>query len=161
MEFLVNLLTNNTDSLIASANFTISLMMSLMVLVVSHQLLKRTFPTGSGLRIVLWGVLLEAIGWACHRFYWGMWRLGRENGWPGWNEWFVNNGWIALVPVSIIIFGLAIIFIPVWRTVSKRDDFIVPPAIAFCVFWFFFWALDTDQISLQGPPDIDISRPVN
>jgi len=129
-------------------------MMGIMILVVSHQLMKRTFPTGSGLRIVLWGVLLEAIGWASHRLYWGLWRLGRENRWEHWDQWFITNAWLALIPVSIIILGLAIVFVPVWRTVSARDDFWVPPLISFFVFWFFFWALDTKAPSLQGPPDI-------
>jgi len=151
-------LINNSDLLIASANFTIVLLMAVLASAISYILYTRPKTQHSSLRIVLWGLLIEAVGWFGHRIWWGSWRLVREQEWgQEYDDFFLTHSYVALIFTSIILTGLTVILYPVYRTVTGTNARIAPFALVTAVFWLLFWQLDAKP-SLVKTGTFDESR---
>lgn len=125
-------LVDNTDSLVAAANFTAVLYLLLLSVITAGLLVRNTFENSTGIKLILVGVALEAFAWAVHRSYWGTWRLVREWELKEWDQWFVTNGYLALIPSALVLTGIGLILTPFWswlRFTGRRPrqfDYIIP-----------------------------------
>lgn len=139
---------HNTDSLVAAANFTAATFLVVLAGATVYIVSTREFKPGSVTPYILLGVAVEAVAWAIHRTYWGVWRTLRDWGYVEWDKWFVANGYLALVPISLVLIGIAMITIPLWTflrggKVTKRTDILLPLTLMLCVYWYFWLRIDT------------------
>lgn len=142
----------HVDDIVAASNFTIVVMMFILGTSVVHLLRTRTFGD-SDIRIMLIGVAVEAYAWSIHRLYWGAWRTLRAMGRDDWNQWFVQHGYLALIPTYSVLFGLILILTPVWAIFNRDGSvptwryYLVPTAFIASIWWFLFIVI------LKNSPD--------
>lgn len=126
-----------TDEIIAAANLTASAW--LLVLAVVAFMCAGKFPKteGSDIRLMLFGVGLEALGWALHRGYWGIIRDLRDD--KG-NEIYLyfSNLWAPQAVIfTIILTGLILVLTPLWRMHLGGSWKWLPAMLVISTFWFF------------------------
>ncbi len=137
---------DNTDSLVAAANFTAATFLVVLAVVTLYVIQTHQFKEGSATKWIMLGVVVECIGWAIHRTYWGMWRAYRNWGYIEWDKWFIDHGYLALIPSTIVLIGIAMITIPLWTLlrggkVTKLTDMYIPLGLMLGVYWFFWWQI--------------------
>lgn len=132
IERLHRLLTSEADALVAAGNFTIVILLVILGVALAHQLLTRTFR--SDLKIILVGLLMEAIGWSLHRLYYGTTRFLREQGYE--MDQYLFGAYVPMVPVCIIIMGLVLMLTPIWKQVLKIE---CHPCWAIMGSWALYW----------------------
>lgn len=142
---MIDWLVLNADALVAAANFTIVFLMGVLACSVTYILYSHDKSSFPHLRLVLWGLLLEAIGWFGHRAYWGLWRYGREHHLDGWNEWFVYHGYLPLIATATILAGLTLILTPVYEKITGISSRAIPFMFVFSLYWFLFWHLNNNE----------------
>ena len=134
MERLHRLLTNEADALVAAGNFTIVILLVVLGVALVHQLFTRTFK--SDLRIIIIGLMMEAVGWTMHRSYYGVTRFLREQGFE--MEHYLFGAYLPLFPTCIIIMGLVLMLTPVWKQVFKIE---CHPCWAIMGSWALYWTV--------------------
>ena len=165
-------LTEHTNQLVAASNFTISALMALLCSILIFYIVNLWNRISLDLKILMFGFILEAAGWAIHRFYWGIWRVYRllEN--EVMDKWFVDHAWLAIIPQFLVISGLVLIIGPVvsflFETFKKNVNYhhyVLAIGSAFSLFWFFYWQLEI-VYKKNNPPEVKkiekvIKVPVN
>lgn len=131
-ERLHRLLTSEADALVAAGNFTIVILLVVLGVALVHQLLTRKFQ--SDLRIIMIGLLMEAVGWTLHRSYYGVVRFLREQGVD--MEGLLWGAYLPLLPTCIIIMGLVLMLTPIWKQVFKIE---CHPCWAIMASWLLYW----------------------
>lgn len=156
------LLTNNwllaqTDQLVAASNFTVTGLMLVVAAAVIYALLNTKFSGNTDIRFMLMGVLLESLGWAVHRFYWGLWRVYRLYGDDAMSTWFVNHAYLALIPATMIMVGLILIIGPIislFFNSSRMQSYTIATVLVASMYWFWWWklgdAFDAARLRSEG-----------
>ena len=134
IERLHRLLTTEADALVAAGNFTIVILLVVLGVALAHQLITRNFQ--SDLRIIMIGLLMEAIGWSLHRSYYGIIRFLREQGMDMEN--YLFGAYMPLLPTCIIIMGLVLMLTPIWKQVFKIE---CHPCWAIMGSWLLYWTV--------------------
>lgn len=134
LERLHRLLTSEADALVAAGNFTIVILLVVLGVALAHQLLTRTFQ--SDLRIIMIGLMMEAVGWAMHRSYYGVTRFLREQGFE--MERYLFGAYVPMLPTCIVIMGLVLMLTPVWKQVFKVE---CHPCWAIIASWALYWTI--------------------
>ena len=98
----------------AHLNQVFNIIMSFVMLILSGFVLNtlskpRKIEMSKSLRLILWGVMVEALGWSMNRAYWALAWYGDEH---GWNVIKADSSlsWISLVPLFISLCGLIMMF---------------------------------------------------
>lgn len=137
-------LLEQTDQLVAASNFTVSTIMVFLCISVIFAIRNLKFSKQTDIFYMLVGVALEAFGWALHRFYWGLWRTYRLYGNEEMDQWFVSNGYLALIPITFILWGLVLITGPIISFVVRQGRWVcygIAMAAVFSIYWFMYWQL--------------------
>lgn len=145
-DVLGQFITDNTDGFTAAANFTIVVFMLVLCACSVYLLVKRDFSAESVAPYLLAGAAMETGGWAVHRAYWGAWRLARTWKLEGWDQWFVTHGYLALIPSTLVLMGLAMLLSPLWTLMRRQEahsnsDYWVAAGLIFGVYWFILFTL--------------------
>jgi len=145
------------DNIVAAANFTTVVMMVILGSVTSYLLISRQFDHTQDIRTMLIGVTIEAYAWGLHRLYWGTWRTLRAWGYDDWNQWFVANSVLSLIPSTLVLIGLSFILAPMWGFFTGghtpgRRYYIVPWLFMVSVWWLFFFGIFFNDPDLGTPP---------
>ena len=139
-------LRENVDHIVASSNYTVSMMMFALGSIVLYYLFKIKFSGKTDIKFMLSGIVLEAYGWCLHRFYWGQWREARLFKDEPLQQWFIDNAYLALVPSFMVIAGLILIVGPAlsWAIRSSKRWTIYAATIllSFSIFWWHYWRLE-------------------
>ncbi len=140
---MIEWLLTNTNQLVASSNFTISILMGIFGLTALYYLSTRKYE--SDLFYLLVGITLEALGWCIHRMYWGVWRVYKLYGNEPMVQWYEDYGWVSLGPLGMIFIGLIFVLGPVisWLASikSRLHYFAISAMFALSIQWFMFWKL--------------------
>lgn len=134
IERLHRLLTTEADALVAAGNFTIVILLVVLGVALAHQLYTRNFQ--SDLRIIMIGLLMEAVGWTMHRSYYGIVRFMREQGVD--MQGLLWGAYLPLLPTCIIIMGLVLMLTPIWKQVFKIE---CHPCWAIMGSWLLYWTV--------------------
>ncbi len=135
----------HTDRLVAASNFTVTAAMLILAAAVTYSLLFVRFTQQTDIRYMLIGVLMESLGWALHRFYWGLWRVYRLYGNEEVSQWFVSHGYLALIPAAMILAGLVMIIGPIisifFKNAGRVQNYMIATALIASLYWFWWWKL--------------------
>jgi len=142
-------LLEQTDQLVAAGNFTIATAMIILgttVFFSIRKLIKTNQLTyQSDLFFMLTGIVVETFGWALHRLYWGTWRVYKLYENDQMDRWFVDNGYFALIPVTIVLCGLVLILGPLFSIITNSSgrwkNMTVAAFLIVGVSWFSYWQL--------------------
>jgi low temperature requirement protein LtrA len=112
---------------------------------------------------MLVGIVLETLGWAMHRAYWGIWRTYRLYGNESMDLWMTENGYLALVPVVFILGGMILIIGPIFSFVIKKSRAVcygIATVLVFSILWFMYWqlgdAFDADKLRKQSQQQVTV-----
>ncbi len=116
---LIEWLSANNDNLQVAFNIPIALILYLLCVFVLMHIYRMPLSSSTSLKTMLYGVAVEAFGWATNRTYWAVsWflqALGLEQYGPA-SKW----GWISLIPLAISGIGLVLITTPLFINPARK-----------------------------------------
>lgn len=130
------MLNLNADQILTASNLTISVWL-LVLAVVSFRYFTRHKELTSDIRLILFGVGVEALGWSLHRAYWGTVRHIKDR--YGDSTYIVfADSWIPqAILLAMIIGGITLILTPLWKMMFKRHWKWLPTFLVTGTFAFF------------------------
>lgn len=150
---------NNVDQLLGANDITIVFFMLIMGTLVLYYSFHAKFSGKTDLKYMLWGIVTLCYGLAMHRTYWGTKRLANIFEWADVKRWIELNAYVALVPGTLIVFGIVLVISPaICRFILINDNkekrcttsFFIMLLFTLCFYWFVFWKISEHHWQLKG-----------
>ena len=150
-------LLEQTDQLLSASNVTIAVMMFVLGTVVLRYLVKLKYTEHVDLFHMLFGIVVEAYGWALHRAYYALLNLSKLYD----NEPMVHllndHRYITLVSVLMVMVGLSLILGPAISMVTKAQKshrhnvivFLLMCSIMWLMYWKFGSAYEYSRVTVK------------